>query len=169
MAEEMNERERREKLAKLVAEFDTAMLVTRTAQGQLRSRPLAIAEAGEDGTFYFATSIESGKVHEVEGDDHVNVSLQKGRSFVSVSGRARIEQDRALIDRLWKEDWKIWFPEGKDDPSLCLLAVDPTDAEYWDASGIAGMRFLFQAAKAYVTGTRPSGDDDRQNSKVRLP
>lgn len=168
MPEQMTENEKRQKLADLVQKFDTAMLVTRTQQGELRSRPLAIAEARKDGTFYFATSIESGKVHEVVVDQHVNVCLQEGRQFVSVSGRARIERDRGLIDRLWKEDWKVWWPQGKDDPALCLLAVDPTEAEYWDASGAAGLRFLFQAAKAYVSGTRPPDNDDGQNAKVPL-
>jgi len=169
MSEHMTESEKRQKLAALIAEFDTAMLVTRTPEGALRSRPLAIAEARDDGTFTFATSLQSGKVHEVEGDQHVNICLQEGRRFVSVSGGARIERDRALINRLWKESWKVWFPQGKDDPSLCLLVVDPTEAEYWDAAGTAGLRFLFQSARALVTGTRPPEHDDRLNAKLSDP
>ena len=162
----LTEAEKHEHLVELIGKFDTAMLVTRMANGGLRSRPLAIAEARPDGGLYFATSIESGKVHELDDDPHVNVAMQNGhRHFVSVSGRARIERDRRLIDRLWSDSWKVWFPDGKNDPALCLIAVEPTEAEYWDSSGATGLRYLFEAAKAFATGTRPD-TDDRQNAKL---
>lgn len=163
----LTEAEKRKHLAELIGHFDTAMLVTRTASGGMRSRPLAIAEARADGRLYFATSIESGKVHEIDVNPHVNVAMQNGhRRFVSLSGRAHVERDRSLIDRLWSESWKVWFPQGKNDPALCLVAVDPTEAEYWDSSGATGLRYLFEAAKALATGTRPEGNDDRQNAKL---
>jgi general stress protein 26 len=159
--------EKRKHLRDLIAGFHTAMLVTRTPAGGMRARPLAIAESrGED--LYFATSIESVKVQEVEADPHVNVALQDARQFVSLSGTARVVTDRPLIERLWSEAWKVWFPKGKDDPSLCLLVVNVLDAEYWDGSGAKGLRYLFEAAKAYVSGTRPNDTDESQNAKVRV-
>jgi general stress protein 26 len=168
MAETLSNADKRKHLHELIKEFHSAMLVTRTPVGDLRARPLAIAEAQEDGLLYFATAIDSGKVHEVEGDPHVCVTLQDKRRFVSISGHARIVRDRALIEELYKEDWKVWFPKGKDDPSLSLLVVDATAAEYWDNAGAKGLGYLFEAAAAYVKGTRPSSDNDAQNAKVRL-
>ncbi|MEP6653032.1 MAG: pyridoxamine 5'-phosphate oxidase family protein [Myxococcales bacterium] len=163
----MTDAEKREHLVELMDHFETAMLVTRTAGGGLRSRPLAVAEARADGGMYFATSSKSGKVHEIDDDPHVNVAMQNGhRQFVSVSGRAHVERDRGLVDRLWSESWKVWFPDGKDDPTLCLIAVEPTEAEYWDSSGATGLRYLFEAAKAFATSTRPESNDDRQNAKL---
>jgi general stress protein 26 len=95
--------------------------------------------------------------------------MQDRRRFVSLSGTARIVRDRALIARLWKSSWKVWFPKGKDDPALCLLRVDPTEAAYWDMSGSAGVRYVFEMAKAYVTGRRPPSDDDqRHTARVKL-
>ncbi|HEY0711802.1 MAG TPA: pyridoxamine 5'-phosphate oxidase family protein [Polyangia bacterium] len=167
MAEKLTDAEKRKHLHELIKEFDSAMLVTRTPAGELRARPLAIAEAQEDGLLYFATAIDSGKVHEVEFDSHVCVTLQDKRRFVSVSGRARVVTDRALIEELYKEDWKVWFPQGKDDPSLSLLVVDATAAEYWDNAGAKGLGYLFEAAAAYVKGTRPR-EDNAQNAKVRM-
>jgi hypothetical protein len=67
------------------------------------------------------------------------------------------------------ESWKVWYPKGKDDPSLCLIRVDPTEAAYWDMSGSAGIRYLFGMAKAYVTGKRPPSDEDqRHTARVKL-
>src|SRR5689334_18264087 len=99
-------------LRELVRNFQTAMLVTRGPEGSIRSRPLAVAECRDDGTLCFATSIESGKVHDVEADSYVNVTLQNDKQYVSLSGRGEILRDRDLVDRLWSEYWKVWFPEG---------------------------------------------------------
>jgi general stress protein 26 len=164
MANLISEPEKRERLHSLMKEFDTAMLVTRNTGGQLHARPLAIAERRDQGLLYFATAAESQKVREVELDDHVNVTMQDKRRFVSVTGTARLTDDRALIEQLWSETWKIWFPKGKDDPSLRILIVDANEASYWDAGGIEGLRYLFESAKAYVTGARPDSDGDQRHA-----
>ncbi len=158
----------REHLYGLIKDFDSAMLVTLAEDGSLRSRPMAIAGCEPAGPLYFVTNVDSPKVHELEHDDRVNVSLQGKTQFASVSGTARVVQDRALVASLWKEQWKVWFPNGKDDPSLCLLIVDPIEAEYWDQGGSKGLKYLFEAARAYANGTRPAGNDERQHAKVPL-
>jgi general stress protein 26 len=161
--------ETRRHFGKLVGKFTTAMLVTRTPQGELRARPLTVADAEPSGTVYFATSVESPKVHEIDVDAHVVVTFQSGKAYASLSGTARLSRDRSLIERLWKESWKVWFPNGKDDPSLAILIVSPTAAEYWDQGGLAGMKYALRALEAYVTGTKaPDGADPRQNAKVPL-
>jgi general stress protein 26 len=169
MATTLSDRDKRERLTELISGFTTAMLVTRTPDGGMRARPLSIAEKRDVGEMYFSTAIDSPKVHELESDPHVNVVMQDGRRFVSVSGVARVLRDRALIDALWSESWKVWFPRGKDDPALCLLVVEPAEASYWDMTGVDGIRYVFEMAKAYVTGTRPATDDDeRHTARVKL-
>ncbi|WP_287252704.1 pyridoxamine 5'-phosphate oxidase family protein [Mesorhizobium sp.] len=55
-----------------------------------------------------------------------------------------IDDDRAVIDRLWNRFVAAWFEEGKEDPKLCLLRFDPADAEIWkDASSIVAGVKLF--------------------------
>ena len=165
----LSEAEKRDRLRDLMAGFSMAMLVTRTDDGGMRARPLRIAEMGSDGALYFSTAVGSPKVHELQTDGHVAVVMQDHRRFVSVSGIARIVQDRALIDRLWSESWRIWFPTGKDDPSLCVLVVEPLEAAYWDLSGARGIRYAFEMAKAWVTGHRPPSDEDeRHTAHVKL-
>lgn len=166
MPENTHEEERRH-LHELIGSFDTAMLVTRTAEGHLRSRPLAIAEQREDDGLYFATRIDSPKVQELEEERQVNVCMQDEKRFVSMSGTARVVRDRALIDRLWKAAWTIWFPNGKDDPALCLVLIEPEEAEYWDQGGTKGIRYLFRQAKGLVTGDTPA-KNGQENAKVRL-
>lgn len=165
----LSETDKRKKLGELISHFDTAMLVTKTGDGRLRSRPLAVAKQESEALLYFSTTIDSPKIRELEGDPQVNVVMQAARRFVSLTGRAHISRDRDLIERLWSDTWKVWFPGGKDDPSLALVVVEPDEASYWDSSGTEGVRLLFEAAKAYLTHERPSSDrDDRRNAHVKL-
>jgi general stress protein 26 len=130
----------------------------------MRARPLSIAEQRDDAALYFTTAIESPKVAELSADPHVAVVMQDARKFVSLSGTARVIEDRALVDKLWSESWKVWFPKGKDDPSLCLIAVEPAEAAYWDMAGVRGIRYAFEMAKAYLTGTTPPSDQDERHT-----
>ncbi len=153
----------------LLKEFDTAMLVTRAADGELRARPMAIADTEPDGDVWFVSGIDTAKVDEIQREPRVNVSLQAKDKFLSVSGVAEIVRDRAKIDEMWQEDWKIWYPGGKDDPNIALLRVRATEGEYWDLTGENQFKFLFEAAKAYVTGKAyDERVDEEMSQKVDL-
>jgi general stress protein 26 len=169
MATKLSDPEKRDHVRAMLRSFHTAMLVTHALDGQLRSRPVAISESRNGEPLYFSTAIYSEKVAEVTANPHVNVVLQNRRRFVSLTGTARVVTDRALIGRLWAESWRIWFPDGRDDPSLCLLAVEPAEATYWDAEGARGLKYLFEMVRAYVTDKRPDSDsDERHTAHVTL-
>jgi general stress protein 26 len=161
------EQDKREHLVALLKDFDTAMLVTMGRTGA-HGRPMSIAGVRDYGLVYFSTNIESPKVTEIEKNPSVLVTLQSRTKFVSLRGKARVVRDRALIDELWDEHWSVWFPKGKDDPSLCLLAVDADAAEFWDNSGAKGISFAYRAAKAYLQGTTPEKSNGGENAKVQL-
>src|SRR5689334_20780320 len=100
-----------EQLYELIDGIETAMLVTRRPDGSLVSRPMQ-TQARRAGTdLWFMTSVDSGKMEELTFDSQVNLGYYKdgSREFVSVSGRARVTQDKALIHELYKPDWKAWL------------------------------------------------------------
>ena len=66
MTVSLSEDEKRKRLSTLLDLFDTAMLVTHTAEGGMRARPLSIAESQDDGAMYFSTAVDSPKVEELE-------------------------------------------------------------------------------------------------------
>jgi len=155
------------KLRELLEDFSVAMLVTRAQDGNLRGRPMALAEVEPDGTLWFATDRESGKMDELAKDSHVVVTMQSSTKFVSLSGRARPVDDHERVARLWKAEWKVWFPGGKDDPRILLLRIDGDSGEYWDNGGTGGVKYLIEAGKALVTGSRPNvGGDPKMHAKV---
>lgn len=159
----------RQKMQDLLQDFKTAMLVSRTGSGQLRSRPMQVAEIEDDGTVWLMTERHSAKIQEIERDHQVNLVLQTSMKFVSLSGLATTVEDRDRVARLWNEAWEVWFTGGKDDPNLILLQIRSDAGEYWDNSGMSGLRYLVEAGRAYFTGTRPDvAGDPRVHGKVDL-
>ncbi len=157
------------KLKELLADFTTAMLVTRAPAGELRSRPMVIADVEDDGSIWLMTQRHSPKMDEVAQDHDVNLSLQSDLQFVSISGRAMPVDDRSKIDELWDESWKTWFPGGRDDPELTLLRIHILRGEYWDNSGLSGIKYLIEAGRAYLSGTTPDVESDPKiHGKVDL-
>jgi general stress protein 26 len=154
----------------LLHEFDTATLITRArATGELHARPMAVADVGDDGTLWFITKVDSTKVLEIRADSRATISLQSARTFVTMNGHFELVADRAKVDEIWKEAYRIWFV-GENDPELVLLRFTPFDAEYWDNSGAHGVKHAFEAAKAYLKGqsVNPGKFDPEAHAKVVL-
>jgi len=158
--------EERDRLYRLLSKFDNAMLITHGAAGSLNARPMAIAHLSPGADAFFVTSLQSHKVAEIESDPRVLVTFQGGGAYASISGAARIVHDRRLIESYWKDAWSIWFPDGKNDPDICVIAVLADEGEYWDKGGVEALRFAFRAAKAAVTGNPVDVGD--QHAKVKL-
>ena len=156
-----------EKLIDLIQDFSTAMLVTCSDDGSLDARPMAVAQAEDDGQIWFVTDRNSGKVEDLLLDSEVAVTMQGSGKYVSLSGTAHPADVRAKLDELWSEAWKVWFPEGKASESIVLLRIEPTRGEFWDNSGLTGVKYLLKAGKAYLQSERPS-TDSATNAAVLL-
>lgn len=156
-----------QKLIDLLHDFDTAMLVTRSDDGSLAARPMAIAQVEDDGHVWFVTDRNSGKIADLRLDSDVAVVMQSRNKFVSLSGIAHAVDNSVKLDELWNEAWKVWFPEGKDSNSLVLLRIEPGRGEYWDNAGLTGVKYLLKSGKAYLQGERPQTDPST-NASVSL-
>jgi len=147
--------------------FDHAMLVTRRGESELRSRPMRIAGSDERGHLWFISSVDSGKLEELTDDPCVNVALQQGQRFMSISGLVRVTRDQDAIDKYWSASQNVWFEKGRADPELVLLEVIPTYAEYWDRTGVEGLKLVLFEARALVTG-ETLDTDDSQHEKIEF-
>jgi general stress protein 26 len=161
----MTPSDNKETFINVIKSFDVAMLATRGSS--LHARPMAVAEVTNDGIVVFVTSLESTKIAEIENDPRAFVTYQGTSRFVSAIGGIRIDRNRAEIKRLWSEGWRVWFPQGMDDPAICLLRFEIYQGEYWDTAGSKGVKYLFEAAKAYFSGKTPV-TDTAQHAWVEL-
>lgn len=119
-----------------------------------------------DGDLWFFTSEDTHKIEEIEKDNRVAAAYSDPgkNTFVSISGRAAISKDRAKMEELWSPVLKAWFPDGLDDPKLCLLKVVAEQAEYWEGSSSTLVQ-LFGMVKAIATGQEA---DYGENKKLKL-
>lgn len=156
-----------EKIASLMRGVNIAMLTTIAPDGSLRSRPMALQQVEFDGDLWFFTGSHTPKVDQIDDDARVNVAFShpSKQNYVSVSGRARLVNDRAKAEELWNPLLKAWFPQGLDDPELALLKVEVEGVEYWDApSGPVAQIAGF--VHSLATGKSPENIGDHEKLQL---
>ncbi|MBN9053997.1 MAG: pyridoxamine 5'-phosphate oxidase family protein [Rhizobiales bacterium] len=87
---------------------------------------------------------------------------QSSHDYVTITGQAAVSNDRARIKELWGTPAKAWW-DSPDDPSIRILKVTPSFAEYWDSPGTI-ISYVKMAAAA-VSNAKPDMGD---NAKVKL-
>ncbi len=104
-----------EGLRGIVKEVGVGMLTTRTSDGKMASRPMAPA-AVEGLVFSHYLNTDSGKTDDITANPDVNLSFYdpKTTDWVSISGRATINQDQSKIEKHWSSSLKAWFDDKKD-------------------------------------------------------
>jgi general stress protein 26 len=159
-----------DELRSLVEDIEIAMFTTRRPDGHLVSRALATQEQNEIADLWFVVDVDSNKIDELEFDPHVNVAYYRNRTreWVSVSGTARVTQDRELIRSLYQPDWRAWFGDeggerdgGPDDPRLALILVDAHSVVFLKNDTPRPV-VLWRVLKGMVTGEQPDIGTMRQ-------
>lgn len=127
------------------------------------SRPMTAQVEGERGPIWFFTGKPNAVVEHLSQNRRAIAAFSaKDHSlFASISGNLVVDNDRAVIDRLWNPFIAAWF-DGKDDPRLVLLRFDAEHAEVWlnENSLLAGVKMLL--------GVDPKRDYADKNAEVDL-
>jgi general stress protein 26 len=142
------------RLLEVMKDVQFCMMTTVGEGGEMHSRPMTLQQAEFDGTVWLFTS-KSGRIaDEIAGDERVNLTFTSKdmKSFVTMSGTARLTRDEGKMKELWKPLHKAWFPDGLEDPDLVLVRVDVARAEYWDSNGT--MTTILEMVRAIATGDR---------------
>lgn len=136
------------KLWKALESDRTVMLGIDGAEGG-HTRPMtAIVEDGHGPLWFFTGKPNALADLAADGGRRAVAAFSaKGHDlFASIHGTLRVDNDRAVIERLWNPFIAAWF-EGKDDPNLVLLRLDAEDAEVWlnENNLLAGIKMLLGA------------------------
>jgi general stress protein 26 len=136
--------------------------------GHARPMTAQLDDEGLEGNLYsgpiwFFTSTESGLYQKITQDARAMAHFtSKGHDvWATLHGTLTTTRDRAIIDRLWNNFVAAWY-NGKDDPKIALIRLDPENAEIWiDASSVvAGIKMLL--------GIDPKEDYKDKVAEVRL-
>lgn len=143
----------------MMEKFTIAMLITHP-EGQVRARPMGVTVKKDQDAIYFLTNVDSTKAGDVAANPEVTVLFAdtSGQKYVSLNGRAEVQNDRPKIRELWTPFAKAWW-DGPDDPEIRVVRVTPQSAEFWDSAGkIAAYAAMLTAA---VTGAKPKVGDNK--------
>jgi Pyridoxamine 5'-phosphate oxidase like len=86
-----------EKLYSQIDDIEIAMLTTRPADGQLRSRAMATQKRADGAHLWFVTLEETPKLRDLAADPHLNLSYYQ-RSLARVDLRLASRQRTAAAD-----------------------------------------------------------------------
>ena len=149
---EYNHDEAIAKLKSLISDGAICMMATKNDEGRISSRPMTTLEVDDNGEIWFFTNEFSGKVEEQEEDSTVYLMYADPgkQTYLHISGESELVNDREKIKQLWTPVLKAWFPQGIDDPALCLLKVKVEEAHYWDSSA-SKMVVFYRMVKAILS------------------
>lgn len=143
------------KLRELVEEINICLFCTNLKiDDGATCRPMGAQKVCDQGNIWFFSELNSDKNKEIKQDKHVQLffSHPGKSSYLVVNGEAEVIIDKNKTDELWTPFAKIWFKEGKDDPNISIIKVNPTTAYYWDTDGNKMINF-FKMIASVVTGT----------------
>ena len=152
-----------EQFWKLIGKMNVAMLSTFSGN-TIHARPMHAVARSDYGDIVMLTDRNLAKDNEIEHNHSVTLTYSDGsHTFVSVEGAAEVSTDRSIINDVWSNAAKIYWPDGPDDPNIVALLVTPHAVEYWDGDNkfVSGIKIAYGLA----THSTPSLGDNR---KLRL-
>lgn len=160
---ELSEAEATDRVWELAKDIDICMFVTWDGE-YARARPLSARVHRDENAIYFLVNADGAKNDQLDRFPKVTMTWcdNKSYKYVTVSGQAKVSNDRAKITRLWEKTDEAWW-DSASDPDIRLLTVVPDQAELWDSPGkIVATAKMVMAA---VTGAKPDVGD---NAKLAL-
>lgn len=154
------------KLKELAEDIGICMFCTDLGKVPFSTRPMGTQKVDDNGDIWFLSAASSDKNDDIRHDSDVQLIYAKNSDahFLSVSGKATVTKDPAIIEELWNKLAEAWFKGGKDDPNLTAVCVKPSEAYYWDTKN-GKMISLIKIAVSAVTGLRMDGGVE---GKIRL-
>ena len=148
----MSSQKHKQLIWNLIKDIKVGMLVTKeNDDDSMRARPMHLVQDEYDNTLYFFTSKEGAKIFEIEEDKDVCITFSNPDDsvYVSLSGKAKLTEDRALIHKYWNPWVGAWFENGKEDSDIAMLEVKVNKGEHWDSKNNKFVQ-LFEIAKSNV-------------------
>ncbi|WP_313196122.1 pyridoxamine 5'-phosphate oxidase family protein [Shinella zoogloeoides] len=152
-----------DRIWQLAEDIDMCMFVTWDGE-YTRARPLSARVHRNENAIFFLVNAESAKNGQLERFPKVTMAWSNNSSYkyVTISGHAKVTNDRSKIEQLWEKTDEAWWDSAQD-PEIRLITVAPDESELWDSPGkmVAVAKMVMSA----ITGAKPDVGD---NAKVEL-
>lgn len=147
------------KIKELSEKAGICMFCTDLETLPINSRPMGLQETDDSGNLWFISSDTSNKNFEIKEDKRVQLYFMNNSDseYLSVYGEASIYKDKSTIEDKWSAMANAWF-DGKDDPNVSIIRVEPKETYYWDTKAGKVVSLLSFVAAA-VTGNKTDNSD----------
>lgn len=147
------------KIKELSEKAKICMFCTELDKLPVNSRPMGIQETDDTGNLWFISSESSNKNFEIKEDNRVQLYFMNNSDseYLSIFGEAFIYTDKATIEEKWSAMANAWF-DGKDDPNVSIIRVQPKETYYWDTKA-GKLVSLLSFATAAITGNKTDNSD----------
>lgn len=125
-----------------------AILTYVDERGRLVSAPMGTQDFDDPGVVHFLTEGDSDKMPAIAAHPQVNIAYSSDSGWVSLSGTAKRNDDRTLLEQLWDPSASAFMPGGPDHPNSTVLTVTAETASYWESPGRAAL--VVELAKGIV-------------------
>ena len=129
----------RDTVAKVMRETRIAILTYEDDAGRLVSTPMGTQDFEDPSTVWFITEADSDKVAAITARPRVNVAYASDAGWVSLSGTAALNRDRAKLDELW-------------DVSATAFMSGATESSVSKMMASHGSVFAFSRALSFAPG-----------------
>lgn len=124
------------KLSTMMKGIDLCMLTTVNGRGAPLSRPMSNnGQVDYDGTSYFFTDKKALMVRELQKNPSVGLTFtQSGllsKTFISVTGKASLTNDKLEMQKHWSPDLEVWFKDGLDTKGIMMIEVKAKHIKFW--------------------------------------
>ena len=120
-------------ISKMMRKLDICMMTTTAPDGAITSRPMSNnGDVEYDGNSYFFTYEQSELISELKENDKVNLGfIGKDELYISVTGRAQLITEKAVLKEHWLDELDQWFEDGIDTPGIILIHVKAERVRFW--------------------------------------
>ncbi|KQT23282.1 general stress protein [Chryseobacterium sp. Leaf405] len=148
------------KIKELSESAKICMFCTELGTTPINSRPMSLQETDDEGNLWFISSDTSNKNFEIKEDRNVQLFFMNNSDYqyLSVYGEASIYKDKTTIEEKWSPMAKAWFEDGKDDPNVSIIRVEPSETYYWDTKA-GKLVSLFSFVASAITGKTTDNSD----------
>jgi len=124
------------KLKDVIEDIKTCMFTTTDEQCNVFSRPMFTVKVDNEYQLWFFTNEHTVRMPEITPEKQVTLvySHPGKNAYMNVYGSCTLIHDLHKMKELWNPTLKAWFPQGIEDPAVCLMKITINEASFWDNS-----------------------------------
>jgi general stress protein 26 len=86
-----------------------------------------------DLTLFFTTNTSSTKIKQIMNNPKVSVYYCDTEIYQGLmcQGEIEIVKDKLIKDAIWFDEWKMYYPDGKDSEDYTILRLEPSYVKHY--------------------------------------